>query len=60
MQFITAFLWSFFLMQMASYVISSMTDSTYDFIQATILSVVVGVIVVAMTALIPNEPVEHH
>jgi hypothetical protein len=60
MRFIWAFIWSFFLVQMASYVISSMTGSTYDFMQATIMSLVIGVLVIIVTAVLPNEPAEQH
>ncbi|MFX3624107.1 MAG: YjzD family protein [Ectobacillus sp.] len=60
MQFIWTFIWSFALVQMASYVISSMGSGTYDFTQATIMSVVVLVLIVAISALVPNEPTEQH
>lgn len=58
MQVIFGFVWSFLLVQMASYVISSMTGGTYDFQQATIISFVVGIIVMLLSVFIPNEPVE--
>ncbi|WP_028402567.1 YjzD family protein [Ectobacillus panaciterrae] len=60
MRFIWTFIWSFFLMQMASYVIGAMTGTTYDFVQATMLSVVMSVLVIVISAVLPNEPVEQH
>lgn len=56
-----AFFWSFLLVQMMSYVISAMTPGvTYDFGQASIFSVVITILVIALGALIPNEPAEQH
>ncbi|MFD3447324.1 YjzD family protein [Microbacteriaceae bacterium 4G12] len=60
MRVIFGFFWSFVLVQMASYVISSMTGGTYDFKLATIISLVVGVLVMLISVFIPNEPVEQH
>ncbi|HFK1456439.1 TPA: YjzD family protein [Bacillus cereus] len=60
MRFIWALIWSFLLVHMMSYVISSMTGGTYDFNQASIFSVVLAVLVLAISAAIPNEPVEQH
>ncbi|WP_412839320.1 YjzD family protein [Bacillus paranthracis] len=57
MRFIWALIWSFLLVHMMSYVIGSMTGGTYDFNQASIFSVV---LVLAISAAIPNEPVEQH
>ncbi|EEM42953.1 hypothetical protein bthur0004_10690 [Bacillus thuringiensis serovar sotto str. T04001] len=37
-----------------------MTGGTYDFNQASIFSVVLAVLVLAISAAIPNEPVEQH
>ncbi|EEL51764.1 MULTISPECIES: YjzD family protein [Bacillus] len=60
MRVIWAFIWSFMLVHMMSYVISSMTGGVYDFQQASIFSVVLAVLVMAIAAAIPNEPVEQH
>ncbi|MDM5187476.1 YjzD family protein [Bacillus sp. DX4.1] len=60
MRVIWAFIWSFMLVHMMSYVISSMTGGTYDFGQASIFSIVLAVLVMAIGATIPNEPVEQH
>ncbi|ENQ3081043.1 YjzD family protein [Bacillus multifaciens] len=61
MRVIWAFIWSFLLVQMMSYVISAMTPGgTYDFGQASIFSVILTVLVIAIGALIPNEPAQQH
>ncbi|MGR5996739.1 YjzD family protein [Bacillus cereus] len=61
MRFIWALIWSFLLVHMMSYVIGSMTGGTYDFNQASIFSSCsCTVLVLAISAAIPNEPVEQH
>ncbi|MFB9762634.1 YjzD family protein [Ectobacillus funiculus] len=60
MRLLWTFIWSFLLMQMMSYIISSMTGSTYDFGQATIMSVVVTVLIFIISAILPNEPAGQH
>jgi hypothetical protein len=60
MRVLWTLIWSFLLVQMMAYVISSMTGSTYDFVQASIISVVMAAFVMILSAFIPNEPVEHH
>ncbi|AIK39806.1 DUF2929 domain-containing protein [Bacillus pseudomycoides] len=60
MRVIWAFIWSFMLVHMMSYVISSMTGGVYDFALASKFSIVLAVLVMAIAAAIPNEPVEQH
>lgn len=62
MRLLWTFIWSFLLVQMMGYVISAMTGSTYDFNQASIMSVVVTALIVIIAAVIPNEPAgqQHH
>jgi hypothetical protein len=46
---------------MSAYVVSSMQGFTYDFVIASVLSVVFSILIIVMgEALIPNEPVDHH
>jgi hypothetical protein len=52
--------WGFLLVQMLTYVVGSMIGTTYDFKMGTILTVVLVVMVYAISALIPNEPAEKH
>ncbi|TYR79526.1 DUF2929 family protein [Priestia megaterium] len=61
MRFIMTFFWSFVLVNMAMYVISSMSSVPYTFATASILSVVFAVLVMILgEAGIPNEPVHDH
>ncbi|WHY87747.1 YjzD family protein [Neobacillus novalis] len=61
MRFFWTFLWSFLLVQMLSYVVSSMTPGAeFDFIPGAIVSVGVTVLIFIAAAVIPNEPVENH
>ncbi|WP_379969984.1 YjzD family protein [Ectobacillus sp. sgz5001026] len=60
MKYISSFFWSFVLVQMASYVISSMTSTKYDFTQSTLMSVVITVLILLIASLVPNEPSKQH
>ncbi len=62
MRYTWTFFWVFLLIHMTTYVVSSMNGVVYDFMQATIISVVVTILVYILTAILPNEPVKdaHH
>ncbi|MEH6946084.1 YjzD family protein [Peribacillus asahii] len=62
MSYTWTFFWSFLLIHMTTYVVSSMSGVAYDFTVATILSVIVTVLVIIVASILPNEPVEksHH
>ncbi|WP_078408655.1 YjzD family protein [Priestia abyssalis] len=61
MRIFWTFFWSLVLINMSAYVVSSMQGFTYDFVIASIISVVFSVFVIILgEALIPNEPVDHH
>ncbi|WML51570.1 YjzD family protein [Neobacillus sp. PS3-12] len=60
MRYFWSLFWGFLLVQMLTYVVSSMIGTTYDFKMGTILTVVLVVMVYAISALIPNEPAEKH
>lgn len=51
-----AFFWTFILAQMLTYVVSSMVGETFNFATGTILGVAMTIIILAMSAIIPNEP----
>lgn len=59
MKFIFTFIWSFFLVSMLNYVVSSINDVPFDFVLGAIVSVVVSVIIFIISAIIPNDPVVH-
>lgn len=63
MQYIMTFIWSFLLVTMLNYVVSSVLGAHFDFVTGAIISVVFSIIILIMTAVIPNEPTpdaEHH
>ncbi|HEY2420241.1 MAG TPA: YjzD family protein [Neobacillus sp.] len=60
MRFFWTFFWSFLLVQMLTYVVSSMSGVNFDFKSAAIISVGVSLLIFVVTFIIPNEPVEKH
>lgn len=56
MRFVWTFIWGFLLIHMASYVVNSMTGGHYDFMTASILSVIAIVIIFFIAEVIPSEP----
>jgi predicted PurR-regulated permease PerM len=63
MQYIITFFWSFLLITMLNYVVSSVLGVEFNFVAGAIISLVFSVLVFIITAVIPNEPVadaDHH
>ena len=63
MQYIVTFFWSFLLVSMLNYVVSSVMGVPFDFATGAILSVGVSVLVFIVAAIIPNDPMpeaDHH
>ena len=61
MRYLVTFFWSFLLMQMITYVVSSMAGAGYSFTTGVIISVIVSLLVFVLTAILPNEePAESH
>ncbi|WHY78966.1 YjzD family protein [Neobacillus sp. WH10] len=61
MRYFWTFFWSFLLVQMLTYVVSSMTPGAkFEFIPGAIVSVGVTILIFIASAIIPNEPVEQH
>ena len=63
MQYIITFVWSFLLITMLNYVVSSVLNVPFDFMTGVIVAVAFAVLVLIITAIIPNEPAEqagHH
>ncbi|HWL22598.1 MAG TPA: YjzD family protein [Ureibacillus sp.] len=63
MQYIATFIWSFLLVTMLNYVVSSVLGASFDFVTGVIISLVFSVLVIIMSAIIPNEPTpeaDHH
>ncbi|MGM7636198.1 YjzD family protein [Bacillus sp. Hm123] len=60
MQYIMTFFWSFLLIQMLSYVVGSMVGAEFTWLPGTIISIIVAILLFVISALVPNDPVEHH
>ncbi|MGG1676594.1 DUF2929 family protein [Neobacillus sp. NRS-1170] len=60
MRFFWTFFWLFLLVQMLTYVVSSMNGVAFDVKVGSILAVAVTILVYVVSSLIPNEPVEKH
>jgi hypothetical protein len=60
-RFFWTFFWSFLLVQMLTYVVSSMTPGAkFEFMPGVIVSVGVTLLIYVAAALIPNEPASKH
>ncbi|KOS60672.1 YjzD family protein [Lysinibacillus agricola] len=64
MQYIVTFIWSFLLVSMLNYVVSSVLGAPFDFQIGVVMSVVFTILVFIIGAIIPNEStpeaVDHH
>ncbi|GLC87748.1 YjzD family protein [Lysinibacillus piscis] len=64
MQYIVTFIWSFLLVSMLNYVVSSVLGVDFDFQTGAITSVVFAILIFVIGAIIPNDPTpeasEHH
>ncbi|MDQ0162426.1 YjzD family protein [Bacillus alveayuensis] len=61
MRFIMTLFWAFLLVNMASYVISSMIGATYEFGTSSVLAVIATVLIFIIAELIPSdEAASHH
>ncbi|MEK4698634.1 YjzD family protein [Solibacillus sp. FSL R7-0668] len=65
MQYIVTFFWSFLLISMLNYVVSSVLGVDFNFMNGVIVSLVFSVLVLIIAAVIPNESTpdaeaEHH
>lgn len=63
MKYIMTFVWSFLLVSMLNYVVSSVLGAPFDFQIGAIVSVVFAVLIFILGAVIPNDPIpeaDHH
>lgn len=60
MRYFWTLFWAFLLTQMLTYVVSSMIGTAYKFETGLILTAVVTIFVLAVSAMIPNEPAQKH
>ncbi|MFE8700360.1 YjzD family protein [Cytobacillus sp. FJAT-54145] len=60
MQYFWTFFWTFLLIQMVTYVVSSMIGYPFNFVTGTILAVGTTILVFIASTVIPNEPSGDH
>ncbi|MCM3595253.1 MULTISPECIES: YjzD family protein [Bacillaceae] len=60
MRYFWTFFWTFLLMQMMAYVVSSMTGVAYNFVTASILAVVATVLILILGEVVPDRSAEGH
>ncbi|MBO8178072.1 YjzD family protein [Aeribacillus pallidus] len=60
MRYLATFFWAFLLVQMLSYVVSSMMGAEYHFETGALLAVIATVLIYVVPTILPNDPVEKH
>lgn len=60
MRFFWTLFWTFLLVQMVTYVGGSMTGAAYEFKTAAILGVAATVLIILISTVIPNKPIEEN
>lgn len=55
MHYIMTFVWSFLLVAMLNYVAGSIAGAPFDFMSGVIISVVLAILVLIISAIIPDE-----
>lgn len=58
MKYLFTFFWTFLLVQMVTYVVSSMLGEAFNFQTGTILAVVFTILIFVLSAIIPEGPTE--
>ncbi|SFA78801.1 MULTISPECIES: YjzD family protein [unclassified Bacillus (in: firmicutes)] len=60
MRYFWTFFWAFLLVQMLTYVASSMVGVAFDFKLGSILAVGATILILVVPAILPNDPIEKH
>lgn len=60
MRFFWTLFWAFLLVNMASYVVSSMIGATFEFGTSSLLAVIATIIIFVIAELTPSETADHH
>ncbi|WP_251552484.1 YjzD family protein [Neobacillus muris] len=60
MRFFWTLFWTFLLVEMLTYVVSSMSGVEVNFATGGIVSIIVTVLILIATTIIPKEPVQKH
>jgi cell shape-determining protein MreD len=58
MRYFMTFFWTFLLTHMVTYVGASLLGSSYDVMTASILGIGATILILIISAIIPNDPVE--
>ncbi|OCA84273.1 DUF2929 domain-containing protein [Bacillus sp. FJAT-27225] len=59
MKYFWTFFWVILLVEMLSYVVTSMIGAAFDFKNAAVVGVITAAIISIAPVLLPNDPVEH-
>ncbi|WP_153124904.1 YjzD family protein [Peribacillus tepidiphilus] len=59
MRYIMTIFWTFLLVNMLTYVVSSMIGVHYSFSTGSTLAIIAAILIFVVASLIPDEPVEH-
>ncbi|WP_368664429.1 DUF2929 family protein [Sporosarcina sp. HYO08] len=54
------FVWSFFLITMLNYVVSSINSVPFEFVTGLIVSAIISVVIILLGEALPNEPVKDY
>lgn len=60
MRYFWTFFWTFLLIHMTYYVVSSMQGVAYDFKPASVLGVFAAIFIIVLGQMLPNAPAEKH
>lgn len=60
MKYFWTLFWAFLLVHMLSYVAGSMMGVAYDFTTASILGVAATILILIVSAILPNQPAEEN
>ncbi|MGD6965324.1 YjzD family protein [Rossellomorea vietnamensis] len=60
LKYFWTFFWTILLVEMTVYVVSSMTGAPFVLETGLILGVVASILIIVVSMIIPNDPVENH
>ncbi|WP_316571093.1 YjzD family protein [Neobacillus sp. YIM B06451] len=60
MKYFWTLFWVLLLVEMLSYVVTSMIGVAFDFKLAAVLGVLTTILILVVPSIIPNEPVDNH
>jgi hypothetical protein len=60
LKYFWTFFWTFLLVEMLTYVVTSMTGAHFEFMTGLILAIGTTILIFIVSMVIPNDPVENH